>query len=311
MKNNTLKEIAFAFNAARELPEQIIGNGITVGVPDREYHALPWKFVSKHDLDAFAHCPAVYKAEKEREIVAESTPSLVFGSAFHARVLEPETFDSRFAVAPSGIDRRTKAGKEDYAAFIEANEGKDILTEEQAKLIETMKGSFESVVSGIWGNGIAEAVLVGDAIEREKFSVFPRGKADYICEYSCGAFAIFDVKTTTDASPEAFRRDCANFRYDVQAAYYTALFKQAYARATGGNKPKEVSFFFVCVEKGGICPAAIYDLGPEFLYIGEKTARKNLSALISAYEENVFPNYNDGLVATIEPPAWLAAQRGI
>jgi hypothetical protein len=37
-----------------------------------------------------------------------------------------------------------------------------------------------------------------------------------------------DIKTTTDASPEGFRRQASNFDYHLQAAIYTQLTGRAF-----------------------------------------------------------------------------------
>ena len=44
------------------------------------------------------------------------SPAFAFGSMVHKLLLEPETFDEEYAVAPE-VDKRTKAGKEAWAAF--------------------------------------------------------------------------------------------------------------------------------------------------------------------------------------------------
>ena len=59
----------------------------------------------------------------------EDTPALLFGRALHKMILEPEDFESEFAVCPT-VNRRTKAGQEQYAAFMAENEGKDIVSQD-------------------------------------------------------------------------------------------------------------------------------------------------------------------------------------
>ena len=59
----------------------------------------------------------------------EPTPALVFGQMVHKLILEPETFNDEFAVAPD-VDRRTKDGKAAWALFAEMNEGKTIVKAE-------------------------------------------------------------------------------------------------------------------------------------------------------------------------------------
>lgn len=71
----------------------------------------------------------------------EQTTALLVGSAVHKMVLEPETFDSEFVIAPD-INRRTKNGKEEYADFLKSAAGKSIITKKfTAKLLTWRKQS--------------------------------------------------------------------------------------------------------------------------------------------------------------------------
>lgn len=71
------------------------------------------------------------------------SPALEMGIALHMAVLEPDAF-SRTYVVPPEVDRRTKQGKEDWASFMEANEGRTILPADQ---YETVRGMATSVLS--------------------------------------------------------------------------------------------------------------------------------------------------------------------
>ena len=46
---------------------------------------------------------------------------------------------------PDGIDRRTKAGKEEYQAFIDASAGKEILTAEDAEAVKSIVKAFKAL----------------------------------------------------------------------------------------------------------------------------------------------------------------------
>ena len=82
---------------------------------------------------------------------AEDTPALLEGRATHKYILEPDTFFDEFAIAPV-CDRRTKEGKETYAAFLEESEGKDVITEEAfakcKEMAEALKQNVELSFKG-------------------------------------------------------------------------------------------------------------------------------------------------------------------
>jgi len=68
------------------------------------------------------------------------TDAMKLGSAVHCMILTPELFNDQFAVAPE-INKRTNAGKEEWALFASQNEGKDILANddyEHARRLSTI-----------------------------------------------------------------------------------------------------------------------------------------------------------------------------
>ena len=94
-----------------------------VKIPQSEYRSHP--AISKSDLFKITKSPLHFKwAMENRE---RETPSLIFGRACHKYVLEKESFYKEFAVMPD-INRRTKAGKEEYEAFLSENSGKDAVS---------------------------------------------------------------------------------------------------------------------------------------------------------------------------------------
>ena len=73
------------------------------------------------DVNAVSPCYAEY-----RRLNPEETPALIFGSALHTLVLEPNEFNKRYAMLPE-CDRRTKEGKALFESFAIANAGKRVL----------------------------------------------------------------------------------------------------------------------------------------------------------------------------------------
>src|SRR5574337_598414 len=85
--------------------------GIYPNVPFSEYKAI--KAVSNSYLSRIDRCPALALIEQE------DTPSMLLGRAVHKSVLEGEgAFFAEYIKAPK-IDKRTKEGKAEWAAFQE------------------------------------------------------------------------------------------------------------------------------------------------------------------------------------------------
>lgn len=174
----------------------------------------------------------------------ERTPAMLIGSALHCRVLEPDQFSSRYAVAPSGLDRRTKSGKEAWAAFEAESTGKDILTAEQAEQIEGM-------ATALLAPGSVSAKLLTRCDHREQVIHWNDLHTDLHCKGVVDAFGAdfaLDIKTTDDASSQSFSRTLYNYQYHGQAAFYVDGLRQC------GSPISD--FLFVVVEKAppfGVC----------------------------------------------------------
>ena len=102
-----------------------------IKIPNSEYRARDG--ISSTDLKHVAKSPAHFRYWKDHQ--QEDTPALLFGRAVHKYALEKDDFFSEFAVAPN-IDRRTKAGKEEYAAFEADCVGKDIISADDFEKIK-------------------------------------------------------------------------------------------------------------------------------------------------------------------------------
>jgi len=66
-----------------------------------------------------------------------ASPAMSLGTALHAAILEPENDLAQAVVSPD-IDKRSKAGKEEHAAFELANQGRCIINALQAQQLDGM-----------------------------------------------------------------------------------------------------------------------------------------------------------------------------
>ena len=113
--------------------------------------------------------------------------------------------------------------------------------------------------------------------------------------------AIVDLKTTTDASREEFRRSIANYGYDVQAAFYTDAVKRAIGR--------EVPFYFLAVESDAPHSVALYRIGQKSIEIGRSKYRMALQLLQWCRENDSWPGYQPfGEEEEIDLAGWSIRQ---
>lgn len=108
---------------------------------------------------------------------------------------------------------------------------------------------------------------------------------------------ILDVKTSADASPDAFARSAANYGYDVQHVAYTRA-----VRATTGD---DLPFVFIVVEKAPPHFVALYTLPPEAVERGERRWLDALDLFKQCTATDTWPAYGDD-VSVLPWPRWAS-----
>lgn len=205
------------------------------------------------------------------------------GTVVHSSVL---------GVGPKPIqvgDQRTKAGKEEAA---QARADGNIPLSERDYLTAT--GMADAVLS----HPTAGAILsVGEPEvslywRDDATDVACRGRIDWLHDKAC-----VDLKTTTDASPRGFQRAFANFRYQLQAAWYL---QGLYACGIAG-----LPFVFVAVEKDPPYLVGIYQPNDDAIEHGNVAAHTARTIYTDCQATGQWPGYSP----EIEPlalPGWAA-----
>lgn len=191
--------------------------------------------VSRSELWRLHESPQKFKHFKEHP--EEPTPALLFGQAFHKLALEPDTFFDEFVVLPD-VDRRTREGKQLWAEFVEASIGKTPIPPEMFEQAQEMCAALaaEPLAQKLL-NGRREVPFfwVDDSTGEEC-----KCRVDVLNTHYSRPIVV-DVKSTTDASTEAFTKDAIKYGYDFQSAMYS----EGVAKGIG-QKPL---FVFIAVEK--------------------------------------------------------------
>jgi exodeoxyribonuclease VIII len=260
---------------------------------NEQYHQGPG--ISKSHLDLIAQSSELHYWHKylnpERE-AEEPTPALVLGSAVHSIILEPDLFTSQYVPNP-GIERRSNAGKAEWAAFVEEHKGKTILTDEQYQ-------TCLQVRDAVYRHPVASGLLRQAGQSEQTFYAIDSETGELIkCRLDrlpdSGAM-ILDVKTTDDASPGGFARSCANFRYPVQSAWY----KDVLDAAVGGH-PED--FVFIAVEKSPPYAIGVYFVDYTDEQRGRLAARRDLQRIVNAKRANYWPDYG-AEIRPLQMPTW-------
>jgi len=203
------------------------------------YHAHR-DYLSSSDIRRLLRSPAHYRAP-----APVASPAQEFGTLVHMAVLEPETWAERYKPSPK-IDRRTKEGKLAYEnqQLRAVADGITFVSEDTHAHVERLAASVHAHLgtSGILAGGMAE---VSGFVE-DFGGVKARIRPDYLKDD-----VIVDLKTCTDARPEAFLRSVMTYQYHVQMAWYLDI-----AKAIDG---KERRFLWVAVEKEAPFGVAVYE----------------------------------------------------
>lgn len=148
-------------------------------------------------------------------------PAADLGQAFHTLILEPETFEERYAVMPEECagDGRTKAVKQAREAFELEHADKHPLTPSDFIKLCRMRDSLMEHPAGrplIEAQGETEL-----SHEWDQNGVRCKVRFDKLVTVNAwGSPLVLDLKTTPDASRRAWGSKVRGFRYDIQAGLY-------------------------------------------------------------------------------------------
>lgn len=269
----------------QESAERETLQGFFDGIPNEIYHDPDCPGVSKSGLDKVHKSYAHYKYYLESK--GEQTKAMMFGSAIHDAILEPDEFSNGYIVQPK-IDRRTKEGKEKYSTFCKNSHGKGILTNDEMTMLLMIVQRFNS-------HPTCKSLLANSICEHSAWynneGILCKFRPDI---YRPGEF-IADIKTTQDASLVEFRRAMVKYNYDKQAAFY----HDGVLELTGESLP----FYFIAIEKNPPYEIAIYQASTDTIETGRELYKADLKKLSNAIVFGDECSYPEG-IQSIDLPSY-------
>ena len=251
--------------------------GIYSGLSNADYHAGPG--ISKSGLDLIARSPLHYwdayiNPSRPQRV---ETPAMAFGTAVHTAILEPHDF-ARWIVMDK-VDGRTTAGK---AAKAEAEaraaaEGVPMIDSATLATIKRIATQVEDhpMIGHILDTGVPElSVYWVD----EDTGVFCRCRPDWL-----GANCVLDLKTTEDASPQAFMNSAYTYRYWVQASFYMD--------GLAANGLNMFEFIFAAIEKSSPHAVMAYPAGDALIAAGRREYKRLLRTYADCLAGGDWPGY--------------------
>ena len=259
-------------------------DGVYPSMPAAEYHAA--ERLSSGGARKLLQSQMHYLFARQNP--TEPTAAMEFGSAVHFGVLEPLDFDARVKLGPN-IGTRTKG----WGEFCAANPGFICLTpDDHARALEC--------IAAVRAHPAARRLLDGAEIEMSVF--WHDGQYGVPCKArfdirNLGGLA--DLKTTGNASPEAFARTCVEYLYHVQAWHY-------WNGAEHALNASPQFFAFVIVERDPPHAVAVRTLGRASLMKGARLLDEAMARYRDALATGAWHGYPDTIEA-FELPRYALA----
>lgn len=217
----------------------VVNPGIYPKMSFAEYLAIP--AVSMSSILSPA-ARSMKHAKYSRDNDRKDTPALSLGRTGHVVTLEPGRLEREFVIAPK-VDRRTKAGKAEWAEFLATVNGRSIIGEVEYDTAREMRDA-------VWAHPDAADLLTG---ARTEVSVVWREKG-LLCK---ARFDILngsraaDLKSARDIAPWKFAAVVhGSYNYHVAAVHYTT----GWHILTG----ERLSWHWIAVESAPPWDVAVY-----------------------------------------------------
>lgn len=261
---------------------------------EKEYRSHP--AISRSELWKINESPEKFKWYKDHPLTP--TPALAFGQLTHKMMLQPESFADEFVVAPN-CDRRTKAGKEEYDAFLQAVGDRTVVSPDDYNKALDMVGTARY-------SGIVNLFLSGDA----EIPFFWRDELtgeECKCRVDClteidGEYYIVDYKTTGNAQTEIFsNKDVFKYGYHFQAAMYSEGVMH------GLNLTERPRFIFIAQEKNPPYSVNVIAVPDEVMLAGLDKYRELMGIYHECKTLDIWYGYNGAFndLNEVQLPGWM------
>lgn len=223
----------------------------------------------------------------------EDTDSLRVGSATHAAILEPDRF-AREYVKPPEVNRRTNAGKQEWADWLLSHPKQNYLLPAEWDMACALRDA-------VWSHKLAPDLLKG-AGQNEMTAIWNdvptgllcKGRVDRFTQWQ-GWSVVVDVKTAKDASPKEFAKACVDYMYHQAAAFYLD--------GLATIAPHDRRFIHLVIEKAPPYCVAVYELDEPAIREGRAQYMKALATYSECLKRNEWPGYAVGVEA-LDIPSW-------
>lgn len=258
---------------------------------NEQYHQDTTR-ISKSGLDQINKTPANYfeRYLNQNRIEEKQSAALLFGSAFHAYILEPEVFKSEFIILPYFSGKGSRDKKEQF--ILNAGKKTPISIDD----FQTIVGMADSI-----NRHKVARKLINETGFSERVFHWTDKETGVKCKckpdrYNSQRKFIVDLKSTENASEDDFKFSAKKFRYYVQSAFYSDGLE-------ANNVPVD-GFIFIAVEKKPPYLVNCFMYGENENDFGREQYKENLKTYAECLDSNNWPGYTKG-IKTIEIPGMV------
>lgn len=266
--------------------------------------------VSASALKKIKVSPSHFIEEEKKE----QTDAMVFGSAYHKFILEPDKFEMEYFVFDdrdiiekllgegAKNPRATNAYKEWSSVQLSYAQGKTMIDLQTKEALEKMKDRLMShrYVRNLLNDGQPEQSFYCTLNTMNDNSTKIILRTDYL---KWQKRAVIELKTTQDASKEGFPKECANYDYHIQAALYSDIMEMI----SGHEFPW--TFFFIAQETKSPYAFNIFEASPQFIAQGRYEYEQLILLYQQCRDNDKWPGYqvwceNKFGINNLDLPKW-------
>lgn len=236
--------------------------------PTANYNQLPglrWSAL-KH----ITRSPLHYLSATRGEVV--QTPAMLFGSALHCALLEPQHFAGQYAAEPDFGDCRKTENRKARDDWRASHTGVQLVTAADMERIKRMVVAVERNPEAV--RLLTKPAAVEVTSQWHERGVPCKAKSDLLA--SDGTLA--DVKTCAGIDPGVFGNQAARLQYHSQLAFYRRGLVAAGHMVTGCA--------IIAIEATAPHDVAVYTLSEDDMAAGEMIVDAALEAYVAARESD-------------------------
>lgn len=258
---------------------------------------IPIEYLSHSRIELYRKNPTMYKRQYiDKDVTRESTPAMALGSLVHAMVLEPDSVEKNFKLAPS-VDKRTKAGKEEWEEFLRSiDDSVTVITRDDVSMAQRMINAIDENSSTAYylanKNSIKE-----DEIEKPMMIDDQQVNCKIIPDvYSKEDGFLVDLKTVSSYDPLDWAKEAHFSGYLRQLAFYRLFLRY--------HSIYIHSCIHVIVDKGEFPTCMVVEFDSADIDRAENQVYSTVRKLMSSHETGLFQPHHYGLVPKVTVPAW-------